>query len=84
MIILITVILLYTLLFALYLELNPNLTNIWYRIGSDGVFRIYPSNFFNFICKPLTTRELWHLELLDCNYLFGIIIIFTVYYYNIV
>jgi hypothetical protein len=72
---LITILLLYTILFALYLELNPGLTNIWYRIGSDGERHICPNNLFNFIIKPFTTKELWYFELLDCNYLFGILII---------
>jgi hypothetical protein len=72
MIILITVILLYTLIFALYLELNPGLTNIWYRIGSDGNKHICPSNLFNFIIKPFTMGELWNPEFWDTNYWVGL------------
>ena len=64
MYVIISIILLYTLLFALYLELNPGLTNIWYRVGSDGKRHICPGNLFNFIMKPFTTKELWYFELL--------------------
>lgn len=82
MYVIITLILLYTLLFALYLELNPRLTNIWYRTGADGKKHIYPSNYVNFMFKPFTTRELWYLHLLDCNYWFGlsIVICFYIFY----
>lgn len=79
MIFLIIIILLYTLLFALYLELNPSITNIWYRTGSDGQKHIYLSNLFYFIIKPFTTKELWYPELLDCNYWFGLFILLVIY-----
>ena len=75
---LICIIIIYTLLFALYLEINPSLTNIWYRIGSDGNKHIYISNFFYFILKPFTTKELWYPEFIDCNYWYGLVIILVI------
>lgn len=80
MLVLISIIILYTLLFALYLELNPSLTNIWYRPDSEGEKHIYPGNFLNFIMKPFTIKELWYFEFLDCNYWFGIMVILLVYF----
>ena len=78
MIIIITIILLYTLLFACYLELNPSLTNIWYRVGSDGNKHIYPSNLFYFIIKPFTMKELWYMEFWDINYWIGLCFIIII------
>jgi hypothetical protein len=79
----IAIILLYTFLFALYLELNPQITNIWYRIGDDGEKHIQLTNLIHYMIAPLTNKELWNISLLDCNYLFGIIIIIIVYFINI-
>jgi hypothetical protein len=76
---LICIVLLYTLFFALYLELNPSITNVWYRTGSDGLKHIYPSNLFYFIIEPIKTKELWFPEFLDCNYFFGLFIVLFVY-----
>jgi hypothetical protein len=76
MINLICIVLVYTLFFALYLELNPSITNIWYRTGSDGLKHICPSSLFHFIIEPIKTKELWYPKFLDCNYFFGLFIIF--------
>jgi hypothetical protein len=69
---LLIIILLYTLFFAFYLELNPGLTNIWYRIGSDGYRHICPGDLFYFIVKPFSMKELWYPEFWDLNYWIGL------------
>lgn len=75
----ICIILVYTLFFAIYLELNPCITNIWFRTGSDGIKHIYPTNLLHFIIEPIKSKELWYFEFLDCNYFFGLFIILFVY-----
>lgn len=79
MMLIISIIVLYTLFFAIYLEINPSLTNIWYRTGSDGEKHIYLSNYFYFIMKPFTMKELWYPEFWDCNFWIGLIIILIIY-----
>lgn len=76
----ISIIVIYTIFFVFYLEFNPTITNIWYRTGVDGNKHVYIGNLFNFITKPLYTKELWNIELLDCNYIFGLIFIFIMYF----
>jgi len=69
---LLVIILLYTMIFAFYLELNPSITNICYRIGPDGNRHICPSNLFYFIIKPFDMKELWYPEFWDLNYWIGL------------
>ncbi len=63
--------LIYIPIFAAYLELNPKLTNIWYRISSDGYRHVRLWNLFDFIIKPLTMKELWYPEYWDINFFVG-------------
>ena len=66
---------LYFIIFALYLELNPSLGNIWYRIGEDGIRHIQLVNLLYFIIEPLKNRFLWNLEFLDLNFFVGALLI---------
>ena len=66
---------LYFIIFALYLELNPSLGNIWYRIGEDGMRHIQLVNLLYFIIEPLKNRFLWNLEFLDLNFFVGALLI---------
>lgn len=61
----------YLFIFAFYIELNPRLGNIWYRIGEDGLKHIQLQNLLYFILEPLQNLFLWHSEFLDLNYFIG-------------
>jgi len=61
----------YLIIFASYIELNPLITNIWYRIESDGYRHFRLSNLFNFIIKPFYVKELWFFQYWDLNYWIG-------------
>jgi hypothetical protein len=63
--------LLYLIIFAIYLETNPNLKNIWLRIGADGKKHINLYSFYNFIIQPFYMKELWKPQFWDINYFVG-------------
>ena len=41
------------ILFGLYVELNPQMTNIWWRIDSNGNKQLVISNLIRLILAPL-------------------------------
>lgn len=55
------------LIFALYLELSPGLSNIWYRVNSDGIKTVTWKNLLVFVLDPFYRPTLWHWQLLDTN-----------------
>lgn len=63
------------IIFALYLELNPSLGNIWYRTGEDGLKHLQFQNLFYFILEPLHKSFLWEIEYFDLNFFVWIIIL---------
>jgi hypothetical protein len=65
----------YFIIFALYLEFNPALGNIWYRTGEDGLKHLQLQNLFYFILEPLHKPFLWKFEYLDLNFFVGAFII---------
>jgi hypothetical protein len=69
--------LIHFIVFAFYLELNPALGQIWYRIGADGLRHVKLWNLFDFIIKPLYVRELWYPEYLEFNFFFNLIVLFV-------
>lgn len=73
--------LVYLPIFAAYLELNPKITNVWYRIGVDGARHINLPSLWNFITKPFTMIELWYPSNWDINYFVGAIVISAFIYY---
>jgi hypothetical protein len=75
--------LLYFPVFAAYLELNPSITNIWYRIGVDGARHINLSSLWHFMTKPFTMIELWYPKNWDINYFVGAIAVSALVYYFI-
>jgi hypothetical protein len=62
---------LYFVLFSAYLELNPKLTNIWYRIDSSGFRSINLESYWHFITRPLVSIDFWYPENWDMNYFLG-------------
>jgi hypothetical protein len=63
--------LLYLIIFMIYLELNPKIGNVWYRIGSDGKKHINLSSLYNLIVQPLYSIDLWYPSFWDLNYFVG-------------
>jgi hypothetical protein len=62
---------LYFLIFSAYLELNPKLTNIWYRIDSSGLRSINLESYLHFITRPFSMIEMWYPQNWDINYFVG-------------
>ena len=69
----------YIPMFAAYLELNPKITNVWYRFSSDGERHVQIWNLIDFIFKPLTMKELWYPEFWDLNFFVGATTLFLSY-----
>jgi hypothetical protein len=72
---------LYLIIFAIYLETSPNLKNIWIRIGADNKKYINLSSLYNFIIQPFYMKELWEPRFWDINYFVGSII--TIFILNL-
>ncbi len=71
---------LYLIFFALYLELNPKMTNVWYRIGSDGNRHVQLWNLIDFIIKPFQKKEFWYPTFWDLNFFIGVFTLILCYY----
>ena len=57
------------LIFILYLELNPKLGNIWYRISSNGNKTINLTSLTNHLKEPLKNKEFWRPKNWDINFI---------------
>lgn len=66
------------ILFGLYVEVNPQMTNIWWRIDSNGNKQIIISNLFRLIFAPLEYIFYWNFNAWDINFFIWWIIIFIV------
>jgi len=68
------------ILFGLYVELNPLMTNIWWRINSDGNKQIVISNLFLLIFAPLNYLFYWYPNAWDINFFiwWGIIFLISI------
>ena len=55
--------------FISYLELNPRLTNIWYRIESDGLRHFNIRAILHYLSYPFTSTLFWQPENLDLNFI---------------
>ena len=64
------------ILFGLYVELNPQMTNIWWRIDSNGDKQIVISNLFRLIFATLNYMFYWDVTAWDINFFIWWIIIF--------
>ena len=64
--------LIYFILYSIYVELNfSGLTNIWYRIGSDGHKHVNVSSYFTFLKTPFYDIQFWYPMNWDLNYFVG-------------
>jgi hypothetical protein len=55
-------------IFAIYVEINPKLTNIWYRLNANNVRVISLGGLFELIKAPLFNNYYWQLQFWDINY----------------
>ena len=67
------------ILFGLYVELNPQMTNIWWRIDSNGNKRLVISNLFRLIFAPLEYLFYWNPNAWDLNFFIWWIIIYIIF-----
>ena len=71
-----------TIIFAIYVELSPKMTNIWYRINSEGHKTIQIKNLFELMMGPVKYEFYWYPQYYDINYfiyLIGVFIILELY-----
>jgi hypothetical protein len=64
------------ILFGLYVELNPHMTNIWWRLDSNGNKQLVISNLFRLIFAPLEYLFYWNPLVWDINFFIWWIVIF--------
>jgi hypothetical protein len=57
-----------TIIFGIYVEINPQLGNIWYRIDMNGEKQIYIINLFRFMFAPLYYMFYWYIYMWDINF----------------
>jgi hypothetical protein len=63
------------IIFAIYVEINPQLTNIWYRFNSSGVKVISLGGLFELMKAPLFNNYYWQLQFWDINYFIYLLLI---------
>jgi len=61
----------YFILFIIYLELNPKLSNIWIRCDSNNILKICPSGILTMLYKPFQYIFFWKPEYWDINFYVG-------------
>ena len=64
--------------FAIYVEINPSMTNIWYRVNSNGVKTIQLDNLLYLMSGPLRYIFYWFPNYWDINYFIHLIIAFVI------
>jgi len=57
-----------TIIFGIYVEVNPKLGNIWYRIDMNGEKQIYIINLFRLMFAPLYYMFYWYIYMWDINF----------------
>ena len=57
-----------TIIFAIYVEVNPKLGNIWYRIDMNGDKQIYIINLFRLMFAPIYYIFYWYIYMWDINF----------------
>jgi hypothetical protein len=67
------------ILFGLYVELNPQMTNIWWRIDDTGHKQLIISNLFRLILAPLQYVFYWNPTVWDINFFIWWIIIYIIW-----
>ena len=66
------------IIFGIYVEVNPKMTNIWYRLNSKGVKEIRFGNLFELMKGPLKYDFYWYPQYFDINYFIYLGITFVI------
>lgn len=61
----------YLIIFSIYLETSPKLTNIWLRKDSNNIIRFRPAGILSMLMKPFSNIFFWYPSLWDINYYVG-------------
>jgi len=69
------------ILFGCYVELNPQITNIWWRINSTGNKQLMIINLFVLMLAPLQYLFYWNPNAWDINFFIWWIIIYIIFLY---
>ena len=54
-------------IFSIYIEITPGLSNIWYRVNSKGNKVICINYLISYILEPFHNKILWTYKLWDIN-----------------
>jgi hypothetical protein len=65
--------------FGLYVELNPQMTNIWWRIDSNGEKQIVIYNLFALMLAPFKYMFYWYPNAWDINFFIWWIVIYIIF-----
>ena len=66
------------IVFGIYVEVNPKMTNIWYRLNSNGIKEIQFGNLFELMKGPLKYDFYWYPQYFDINYFIYLIISYII------
>lgn len=66
--------------FGLYVELNPKITNIWWRINSNGNKEFRINNLIALIFAPLYYMFYWLPNMWDINFFIWWCITYLIFY----
>jgi len=66
------------IIFGIYVEINPKMTNIWYRVNSEGIKTIQLDNLLELMSGQLRYIFYWFPNYWDINYFIHLIIIFVI------
>jgi len=75
---LLTAFIISVIIFGIYVEVNPKMTNIWYRVNSEGIKTIQLDNLLELITGPLRYIFYWYPNYWDINYFIYLIITFVI------
>jgi len=67
-------------LFGAYVELNPLMTNIWWRFNSDGIKQIRIQNLYALMFAPFQYAFYWYPTAWDINFFIWWISIYISFY----
>jgi hypothetical protein len=65
-------------LFGIYVEANPQMTNIWWRFDSNGTKQIVLYNLFALIFAPFRYIFYWNVNAWDINFFIWWIMIYLI------
>jgi hypothetical protein len=65
-------------LFGAYVEINPQMTNIWWRINADNNKEIVISNLFALMLAPFQYLFYWDFNAWDINFYIWWIILYII------